>query len=208
MSLTLPRPLILFGVIALVALVAGLAGVDAKVAAAVGSPAALDQFVTLLELVTLKTLSEFILPLALIAGGGAAWLVGRKPFGRATLYVGLVQLIAYLAADLSKPQFGRLRPFEAAAAGGTDVWFVGANSFPSGHVAYFAGLIVPIVMLWPRAWPLLLIPLLVAAQRVLSTDHYLSDAAASAVMAVLLAWAFRPVATGLRRRLPASTSSG
>jgi membrane-associated phospholipid phosphatase len=126
--------------------------------------------------------------------GGAAWIFRGGRVGRAILYVGVVQLIAYLAADLSKPQFGRLRPFEAFDAGGADVWFVGANSFPSGHVAYFAGLVVPIVMLSPRAWLLLLVPIVVAAQRILSADHYLCDACGSIVLAVLVAWALRPLA--------------
>jgi membrane-associated phospholipid phosphatase len=114
------------------------------------------------------------------------------------LYVGLVQLGAYLAADLAKPQFGRLRPLEALERGGADIWFVGANSFPSGHVAFFAGLIVPVVVLSPRMWPLLVIPFVVAAQRISSADHYLSDAGMSLGLAVLAAWALRRLA-GERR---------
>jgi membrane-associated phospholipid phosphatase len=65
-----------------------------------------------------------------------------------------------------------------------DTWFASGNSFPSGHVAFFAGLTLPIVALYPRLWVLLAVPLLVATQRVLAADHYLSDVTASFGIAV------------------------
>lgn len=197
----MPVPVLIFAAIAAAVTIAGFAGVDLLVARAVSPSPALDWTVGALEVVTLKHWSEFILPLVLAIVGGALWAMGRSSAGRAALYIGAVQLTAYLASDLSKPQFGRLRPFEALEHGGGDAWFSGGNSFPSGHASYFAGLAVPLVMLFPRAWPLLFLPLLVAAERVTSADHYLSDVCAAFVLAALTAWAFRPIAMSPRAEL-------
>jgi membrane-associated phospholipid phosphatase len=177
----------------LAVLAAGLVGFDLALAKALTRSRSLDPLVGFLEQVTLKNSSEFILPLLLILSGGSLWAFGRPSKGRAAVYVGLVQLIAYVGSDLSKPLFGRLRPFEMTERGLADTWFVGGNSFPSGHVAYFAGLIVPIVMLFPRTWPLLAVPTLVAAQRVLATDHYISDVAASFGWALITAMVLSPI---------------
>lgn len=120
-------------------------------------------------------------------------MLGRTYHARASLYLGLVPLIAYFASDLSKPLFGRLRPLEALDRGLTDTWFASGNSFPSGHTAFFAGLIVPVVVLHPRTWPLLAIPLVVATQRVLATDHYLSDVSVSFGLALGVAALLKPI---------------
>ena len=146
------------------------------------------------EIVTAKSWSEFILPGALTLIGGALLAAKRAVAGRAFLYVALVQLLAYLASDLSKPQFGRLRPYEALAEGGADRWFVGANSFPSGHVAFFAGFVVPLIVLVPRSWPLIVVPLMVVLQRVLSADHYLSDVGAAFLIVGVAARLLLPIA--------------
>jgi membrane-associated phospholipid phosphatase len=109
------------------------------------------------------------------------------------MLLGLVPLIAYVVSDLSKPQFGRLRPLEAIERGVADAWLVSGNSFPSGHVAFFAGLIVPIVLLYPRTWPLLAVPILVATQRIIATDHYVSDVVASFGLVLLTAIVLLPI---------------
>ena len=202
---------ILWGVAALSALVgaAGLAGLDQMVARALaGTPAAFwNGTVDLLELVTLKKISTFLLGALLILAAGL--LLAIRPLrraGRQLLYLGLVQFLATTIADLSKPQLGRLRPWEAAQAGGADSWFVGANSFPSGHAAFFAGLFLPLIVLVPRLAPLWLVPpLFVAAARVAVSDHYLSDVAFAIALAAALAAALAPVARrGETRHLAAA----
>lgn len=199
-----PSALLVLALIAAGAVAGGLLGLDAVVARSASPVDALDALVRFLEIVTLKRWSEFLLPLLLALAGAAIWAIGRQVLGRALIYVGVVQLSTYLASDLSKPQFGRLRPFEAAQNGGADSWFVGANSFPSGHVAFFAGLIVPMIILAPRAWPLVAIPIFVAAERVLAGDHYLSDVGASFLLALIVSWGLRRI--GPRHSAPAQRS--
>ena len=145
-----------------------------------------SQGVAILDTLTLKTVSDFLLGgILVIAALLLLVLRATRPSGFALLYIGLVHAISYAAADLSKPWFGRVRPFEAIQGG--DVWFVGANSFPSGHVAFYAGLFFPLIVLFPRLAPLWAIPpLFVAAARVLEHDHYLSDVSVSLTVAAIV----------------------
>ena len=142
--------------------------------------------VSLLDTVALRGVWDFLLPAALVLAGGLLLVLrATRAIGFGVLYVGLVQSLAYAAADLSKPWFGRVRPSEALAGG--DVWFAAGNSFPSGHTAFYAGLFFPLVVLFPRLAPLwLLPPLFVAVARVLEQDHYLSDVCTSLALAAIL----------------------
>jgi membrane-associated phospholipid phosphatase len=144
---------------------------------------------TLLDLLTLKEASNFLLGALLLAAAGVLLAIPRTRarFGRPILYLALVQALSTVIADLSKPPFGRLRPYEAAERGVADLWFQGANSFPSGHTAFYAGLFFPLILLFPRCAALLAIPpLFVAAARVIENDHYLSDVSASLALAAAL----------------------
>lgn len=194
--------------VGLLVMLAGLGGLDMAIARSLGPEAdVLGPFVDVLDGVTLKQFSGFILGAIIIV----ASLIGTRVASlrqRAwlTFYIGIVQFSATTVCDLSKPLFGRLRPYEMLAEGGADRWFVGANSFPSGHAGFYAGVVFPIVALWPKtSWPLLGLPLLVAIQRVTSLDHYLSDVSASIAAVALLTMAFRRVAK--RSNLPAAAAS-
>lgn len=159
----------------------------------------------LLDLVLLKEISNFLLgAILLLAGGVLLTLRATRPVGRPILYLGLVQFIATTVADLAKPQLGRLRPFEAMAEpSGLDTWFVGANSFPSGHTAFYAGLFFPLMLLLPRwLWLWAVPPMFVAVARVLAHDHYMSDVAASLALAAFLTAAFAPVAAAAQAHAP------
>ena len=169
---------------------AGLAGLDQIVlrsAPAAGADSIWGRGVGLLDQAALRQVGDFLVGAVLILAGLLLLpLRTTRPTGFLVLYVGLVQLLAYAAADLSKPWFGRVRPSEALAGG--DVWFAGANSFPSGHTAFYAGLFFPLILLFPRLSPLwMLPPLFVAAARVLEHGHYLSDVSASLAIAAGLA---------------------
>ncbi|HYG29070.1 MAG TPA: phosphatase PAP2 family protein [Allosphingosinicella sp.] len=169
---------------------AGLAGLDAVVFERLPA-AAPDSYwargVTLLDMVALREVWDFLLGLALVLAGAILLaLAGTRSTGFAILYIGLVQLLSYAAADLSRPWFGRVRPFEAV--GGSDLWFTAGNSFPSGHAAFYAGLFFPLILLFPRLSPLWgLPPLFVAAARMMEQGHYLSDVSASLTLAAALA---------------------
>lgn len=196
------RSRLLFVVLALslLAAVAGMAGLDQRIARILSPDAdPLSGLVTILDTIALKHVSSFLLGALIVLAGAALRLAKRRHAGTILLYVGTVQFLATTIADLSKPLFGRLRPYEAAAQQVGDAWFAGANSFPSGHAAFYAGLVLPILMVAPRIGALLLpIPVLVAAQRVLSLDHYLSDVAVSLAMAAVITLALRRVVPELR----------
>ena len=150
-----------------------------------------------LDLVVLKEVSNFLRgALLLLAGGLLLAVRATRRYGWATLYLGLVQFLTTTIADLAKPQLGRLRPSEAMAEpGAADVWFVGANSFPSGHTAFYAGLFLPLMLLLPHwRWLWALPPLFIAAARLLAHDHYLSDVAASLALGAAMTAAWAPVA--------------
>jgi membrane-associated phospholipid phosphatase len=184
-------------VIALLAMVAGLAGVDRVIAHGLGPGSdPLAGLVTALDLVTLKEVSSFLLGAIIIVAAALAMLVPNlRSRARLLLYIGAVQFGTTTICDLSKPPFGRLRPYDSLSDGGADLWWLGANSFPSGHAGFYAGLVFPMVAIWPKAaWPLLIVPALVSAQRVLSLDHYLSDVSASIAVAALLALSLKPIA--------------
>jgi membrane-associated phospholipid phosphatase len=160
----------------------------------------------LLDLLVLKEVDNFFPGALLILAALVALAVRstRRSFGWPLLYVALVQFLSTVAADLSKPPFGRLRPFEAAARDVPDAWFVGANSFPSGHAAFYAGLFFPLMILFPRGAPLLAVPpLFIAIARVAEHDHYASDVAASLAFAAGLSAA---LAFLVRRAPPESAS--
>jgi membrane-associated phospholipid phosphatase len=148
-----------------------------------------------MDLIAGKEISNFLLGgLLLLVGIGLKAMRRRAAAAGALLYVGGVQLAATVAADFAKPPFGRYRPFQAKAEGGADRWFMGPDfgSFPSGHTAFYAGLFFPLALLFPRwAAAFLAVPLLVAASRVASFDHYPSDVGASLALAAglsLLLW--------------------
>lgn len=179
--------------------VAGILGLDPLVARATAATSAIEvplgALVDIFDFIALKGISSFLLSFALIVAAGLLLALKRRG-GWTLFYIGLVQFLSTTVADLSKPPFGRLRPYEAMPDGaGIDRWFAGGQSFPSGHTAFYVGLFVPLIILWPRyTLPWLVVPLIVAAQRMVAHDHYLSDVAASIALATLLSVALAGVA--------------
>jgi len=184
-------------------ILAGLFGGDRLIAETIGrdlpGSGALYGLVDGLDLASGKELSNFLLG-ALLIVLATAWNLRRRRrlFSGGLLYVGMVQFVSTTIADLSKPLFGRARPFQAIADGRwADLWFAGPDygSFPSGHVAFYAGLCVPLAILHRKfAVPLLMLPALVALQRIGSHDHYATDVGASILLAAALALAARRLA--------------
>jgi len=119
----------------------------------------------------------------------AGWLV---------MFVASAHLSSRLIAGLLKGPFGRLRPFEVIASGTWDplAFFKDGSAFPSGHVAHFWGLFLPLMLLFPRyRIPLLVLPIFIAIARIGVNEHWCSDVFASIALAALLtflfAWVFR-----------------
>ena len=169
---------------------AGLVGLDAVVDRRLPAPvpgSIWAQGAALVDLVSTKAAADWLLPFFLaVAGLILLVLSSTRAIGFPLLYVGLVGLLAYGAAFLSAPYFGRVPPSEAVQGG--DLWFAAGNAFPAAPVAFYAGLFLPLAVLFPRLSPLWLAPpLLVAAARVMEHEYYLSDVAASLALAAALA---------------------
>ncbi|HSE13371.1 MAG TPA: phosphatase PAP2 family protein, partial [Rudaea sp.] len=127
---------------------------------------------------------------ATLAAIGLSWLLARRtnPTARALIFAGLVQLATIESASLVKGVFGRLRPYQLLEHGDwSRVWFAGGTSFPSGHVAFFWGLFLPLAYLYPKyRIPLLVVPVFIAFARIDENVHFLSDVLGSIALAALV----------------------
>lgn len=143
--------------------------------------------------------------------GGVALAVGligialyrQARWPRMLFVAGAVQYLCIATMIAGKNHFGRLRPQQVLAAGDwSHVWFAGGVSFPSGHSAFYFGLLLPLAAAvrppWLRAL-LLAIPIFAVLARIDLARHFLSDVSASALMAALYALA---VSYAVRRWLP------
>jgi membrane-associated phospholipid phosphatase len=121
---------------------------------------------------------------------GALWLLARSanPTARALVFTGAVQLATIEAGALCKSVFGRLRPYQLLEHNDwSHIWFAGGNSFPSGHVAFFWGLFLPLAYLYPKyRVPLLAVPVFIAFARIDENVHFLSDVLGSIALAALV----------------------
>ncbi len=181
-----------------VLVVAGLLGLDQATAEYLHASGlqglwVFNQGTVLLDTVSGKDLSKFLIGLVLTSAA-CALLTREKTraLGRSVLFVGTVQLLSTLIAGVSKNAFGRMRPFQLLESGDwVHAWFAGGSSFPSGHAGFYFGLCMPLAYLFPKwRWPLLLIPWFIAVARVNANDHFVSDVAASIVLAGALTMIF------------------
>ena len=127
--------------------------------------------------------------LAIGAIGVVRWRLARWP--RVFLVAGALQIVTLHTMILGKTYFGRLRPAQVLESGDwSTIWFVGGGSFPSGHSAFYFGLLLPLAAACPIRWLralLLAIPVFVVLARIDLARHFLSDVAASALIAALYA---------------------
>ncbi|MBF9237794.1 phosphatase PAP2 family protein [Hymenobacter sp. BT683] len=116
----------------------------------------------------------------LIAGFVVFRWVLRQRWGTVFLIVLLTHLASQASASLLKGTVHRLRPEVLLAAGYQGLGFGAAtghnDSFPSGHVAGYFSLFMPLAVAFPR-WqvPLLVLPTLILLGRLVLGEHYLSD---------------------------------
>lgn len=138
--------------------------------------------------------------IAVGALGSAARRDARWP--RAVLAAGVVQVATLHTVDLGKALFGRLRPQQLLETGAwSHAWHAGGTSFPSGHSAFYFGLLLPLAAACPRSWQravLIAMPAFAILARIDMAKHFLSDVAASALIAASYSLL---VATVLRRWL-------
>lgn len=142
---------------------------------------------------------------AALAIGVVGHLARRdRRWPRALIAAAVVQLATIETMIIGKDHFGRLRPQQVFEQGDwSQLWFAGGNSFPSGHSAFYFGLLLPLAAACPVRWLralLLAIPVYVVLARIDLAKHFLSDVSASALIASVYALG---VATLVRRWLPA-----
>lgn len=92
---------------------------------------------------------------------------------------------------------GRIRPHQWH---GGSTWFHDGSSFPSGHVALFASLVVPLVAVYPRLRWLLAIPIYAALARVMAQAHFTSDVVAGFSLCCAVTALALPIARRVQRR--------
>ncbi|MGH8090129.1 MAG: phosphatase PAP2 family protein [Rudaea sp.] len=134
-------------------------------------------------------LSGVLLGGILFMFGVLIWTFKRGSYlARALIFTGGVQLATIASAWALKNVFGRLRPYELFAHGDwSHAWFAGGNSFPSGHNAFFWGLFLPLMYLFPRyRFALLMVPVFIALARIDVSMHFVSDVLASIALAALV----------------------
>jgi membrane-associated phospholipid phosphatase len=123
---------------------------------------------------------------------------------RALIAAAIVQFATMGTMILGKDHFGRMRPQQVFESGDwSHIWFVGAGSFPSGHSAFYFGLLLPLAAACPIRWlrvVLIAVPIFVVLARIDLAKHFLSDVSASAFIAAIYALI---LATLIRRWLPA-----
>jgi len=141
--------------------------------------------------------------ITLVAGCiGVAWQRDAR-WPRALITAALVQFASLATMIVGKDHFGRLRPQQVLATGDwSHVWYAGGNSFPSGHSAFYCGLLLPLAAACPIRWLralLVAIPLFVVLARIDLAKHFLSDVSSAALFVALYALL---AATLVRRWLP------
>jgi membrane-associated phospholipid phosphatase len=124
---------------------------------------------------------------AVLTAGVIATQLRWKQVAKPWLFVAATHLVARNVMMWSKFAFGRLRPHQWH--GGAS-FFHGGGSFPSGHVMIFASLIVPIVVVFPRARPLLLIVVYTMIARIMVQAHWVSDVVGGLAATLAITWAF------------------
>lgn len=172
------------------ACVGSIAGLDVRLARAIhGAPDELHRaahaFTRGLDVLSGKVLSDALLPLLLLLAALGLRFRARRSAGLALLLVTCTAL-PHLVVGIVKRLAGRLRPEKLPESGWVDHFFAGGHSFPSGHTAFYAGLLLPLAWAWPRARPaLLLLALLVPLARVLENDHFAGDVLGSLALTLV-----------------------
>ena len=161
-----------------------------------GATRAAGSFTTALEWIFAFDISKYLYAFALLLVGAGVHLFDRGAArARAWYFVGTTLLLSRVISGTLKNVFERVRPDDFIKSRAPDDFFVdGGSSFPSGHSAFYFGLLFPLALLFPHLkWPLLVCAALAALSRVFELDHYLSDILGSALVAALLTFALAKV---------------
>ena len=142
------------------------------------------------------TISRYIVA-ALVLAVALFLLLRDKTNQRAKIFffIAATMVSTRLVVRLLKMLFERNRPFVYINDPSVNDFFgAGSDSFPSGHAANYFSFFLPLTVLFPRyTWALLIIPIIVAMQRVIVNEHYLSDVLAGVLIASLVTLLFQRI---------------
>ncbi|HVV96690.1 MAG TPA: phosphatase PAP2 family protein [Rhodanobacteraceae bacterium] len=190
------RFLVGVAIVSAILLVLGLVAVDRPLAewvraSGVENAPAIVWLQNAIETIVGRHVSRWLFGCVALAIGIVVFSIRRDAgIGRVLILSALVQLATTVVMLAGKDGFGRLRPNEVLAHGDwSHAWFAGGVSFPSGHLAFFAGFFVPFAAGIRNAWlraAVLGLPIFIAIARIDVSAHFLSDVAASTLLAALL----------------------
>jgi membrane-associated phospholipid phosphatase len=191
------RLLLGVAVVAALLMAAGLLGVDRPLAEWIRASGIEDARIFSWGLIALDTVSGMRVWIWLL--GCVALAIGlleirRRRDGRlgyALVTAAVVQFATLETMIIGKDFFGRLRPHEVLSSGDwSHVWFAGGVSYPSGHSAFYFGVLLPLAAACTIRWLrvlLIAIAVYVVLARVDMAKHFLSDISASALVAAIYA---------------------
>lgn len=166
--------------------------VDGPVARLVGryEPLALwDRVLLVLDTATGLEAFSHMSSIALVLGMVITLVVPRwRGQAPVWMWIAATHLLSRVATLELKLATDRLRPGAWLANGGAS-FFRDGLSFPSGHVAIYASLIVPLAVAVPRARPLLAIVAFSMAARIGVNAHFVSDTLAALALVLVVSWA-------------------
>ncbi|MGE3544669.1 MAG: phosphatase PAP2 family protein, partial [Kofleriaceae bacterium] len=162
-----------------------------------------SQLLAVLEHAMGLSIHRWAFAAALVAGAVVTW--AHRPWrwqARIWLWLATTHVISRLLTNELKDATGRVRPPAWLEHGGATFGHdgLGSAAFPSGHVALFASVIVPLAIVAPRTRPLLAIVVFVAIARIVANAHWVSDTLAAVTLVALVAWALAWVLRPMPRR--------
>lgn len=195
-----PRTLLIVAAVTAVISALAMAVIDRPLAGWLGGYQALELWNTgldALEWTIGLPLFSWVSGIVLVLGMIVTSAVPRWRFmAPAWTWISAVHILSRITTLEIKTATGRLRPYEWLAKGGDDIETFGwikAYSFPSGHVALFASIAIPLAIVVRQRHPRLAAVLLVPAvfpmiARVVQNAHFLSDVTAAITLICLIAW--------------------
>ncbi len=161
-----------------------------------------DRTLTVLEWGLGLPLIPWTSGIALVVGMIVTSAVRRwRPHAPAWMFLAATHILSRIAMVQLKDLTGRLRPLEWIKHNRSETFlWEGGISFPSGHVVLFASVILPLVVLVPRAWPLLGIVAFSMLARMAASAHFASDVIGALPLVALVTWVCGQAIRPLSRR--------
>jgi membrane-associated phospholipid phosphatase len=126
-----------------------------------------------------------VMVIGMIAAAGVRAWRDQAP---AWMLLASTHIVARVITGWLKDDTGRLRPREWH--GGATFWHATGASFPSGHIALFASVAIPLAVVSPRIGrpiALVVVPFVMIA-RVLGHAHFISDVTAGVALVCLVTY--------------------